>query len=169
MSQSFKYYSTIVIVLVVNLTFLIKYLSRATAYYLPVALLITAICAAIWHYRFSLNQWLEKRRFLNSGLIVVFVVVASVVFAKIPYQSLNVDRWSVITSFWDNYFSGEYVYFAKSNFGNPPDRCHSITSLRFRSTPLVNSVIFRCWASSCLSYCFDSRVCLRRSEPSAYC
>ena len=120
MSQSFKYYSTIVIVLVVNLTFLIKYLSRATAYYLPVALLITAICAAIWHYRFSLNQWLEKRRYLNPGLIVALVIVASVVFAKIPYQSLNVDRWSVITSFWDNYFSGEYVYFAKSNFGNPP-------------------------------------------------
>jgi len=84
------------------------------------ATFLTVGYAAVWHYRYSLNQWLEKHRFLNSGLIVAFVVVASVVFAKIPYQSLNVDRWSVITSFWDNYFSGQYVYFAKSNFGNPP-------------------------------------------------
>lgn len=46
--------------------------------------------------------------------------MASVAFAKVPYESLNGDRWSVITSFWDNYFNGQYVYFAKSNFGNPP-------------------------------------------------
>jgi hypothetical protein len=39
---------------------------------------------------------------------------------KIPYESLNVDRWSVITSFWDNFFKNDYVYFAKSNVGNPP-------------------------------------------------
>lgn len=120
MSQYFKYYSAIAITLLVNFTFLIKYLSRATLFYLPIALFLTAICATFWPYRFSLNQWLEKRRFLNCGLIVAFVVVAFVVFAKIPYQSLNVDRWSVITSFWDNYLSGQYVYFAKSNFGNPP-------------------------------------------------
>jgi len=39
------------------------------------------------------------------------------IFYKIPVESLNVDRWSVITSFWDNFFKGEYVYFAKSNMG----------------------------------------------------
>jgi hypothetical protein len=35
----------------------------------------------------------------------------------VPKESLNVDRWSVISSFWHNYFNNEYVYFAKS-FGN---------------------------------------------------
>jgi hypothetical protein len=35
----------------------------------------------------------------------------------VPKESLNVDRWSVISSFWQNYFNNEYVYYAKS-FGN---------------------------------------------------
>lgn len=120
MRQSLKYYGAIAIVLFVNLLFLIKYLSRVTPYYLPAALSLTAICAIFWNYRLVLNQWFERCRFVNLGLIAIFVSLASVAFAKVPYESLNVDRWSVITSFWDNYFNGQYVYFAKSNFGNPP-------------------------------------------------
>ena len=33
---------------------------------------------------------------------------------------MHVDRWSVIASFWDNYFNGKYVYFAQSFDGNYP-------------------------------------------------
>jgi hypothetical protein len=38
----------------------------------------------------------------------------------VPKESLNVDRWSVISSFWQNYFNDEYVYFAKSFASNYP-------------------------------------------------
>jgi hypothetical protein len=50
----------------------------------------------------------------------MFLVFAFFLFLKIPCESLNVDRWSIITAFWDNYLNGNYVYFAKSNAGNLP-------------------------------------------------
>lgn len=49
-----------------------------------------------------------------------FVIGSFLLWKKIPVETLNVDRWSVISSFWDSYFKGEYAYFAKSNVGNPP-------------------------------------------------
>ncbi len=52
--------------------------------------------------------------------MVGFVLVSFLMWKKFPVETLNVDRWSVISSFWDSYFRGEYAYFAKSNVGNPP-------------------------------------------------
>ncbi|MDX2444290.1 MAG: hypothetical protein QNK30_10880 [Bacteroidales bacterium] len=43
-----------------------------------------------------------------------------VLFRLIPVQSLNVDRWSIINSFWDAAFNGQYPYLAQSNSGNFP-------------------------------------------------
>jgi hypothetical protein len=57
---------------------------------------------------------------LNFLIISIFVLVCYSAFNKIPVETLNVDRCSVITSFWDSYFNNQYVYFAKSNVGNPP-------------------------------------------------
>lgn len=48
------------------------------------------------------------------------ILLSCFLFIKLPQESLNVDRWSVISSFWDNYFSGKYVYFATSHMGNYP-------------------------------------------------
>ena len=73
---------------------------------------------------FNFKKIIEKRFSVlvkfNVHLIVLFTVFFSIVFKIIPVENLNVDRWSVITSFWDNYFSGEYAYFAKSTMNNPP-------------------------------------------------
>lgn len=44
----------------------------------------------------------------------------ALLFYLIPKEQIKVDRWSVITSFWDHFFQDKYVYFAKSFDGNNP-------------------------------------------------
>lgn len=51
---------------------------------------------------------------------VIFIILFGIAFTYINVETLMVDRWSVISSFWENYFQGEYVYFAKSHRNNPP-------------------------------------------------
>ena len=50
--------------------------------------------------------------FFIAGYIILLNYVSS--------ETLNVDRWSVITSFLDSIFNGEYPYLAKSHMNNPP-------------------------------------------------
>jgi hypothetical protein len=53
-------------------------------------------------------------------MLLGFIGFSVLVFHFLPQEQLNVDRWSVISSFWDNFFEGKYVYFAKSHMGNHP-------------------------------------------------
>lgn len=107
------------IFLFVNFIFSIKYLSRATNYYLIISILILGFYFCLWKYMSLLNKKVFSNR-TNFFILLLFVMTSIFIFNKIDVNSLNVDRWSVITSFWDNFFNGEYVYFAKSNVGNPP-------------------------------------------------
>lgn len=104
----------------VNFLFTIKYIERITPYYLIVAIIYSLFCISIWKYRKTLTSFLSKFRFINSILIVLFILVFTLLFIKIPQETLNVDRWSVISSFWNNYFSDKYVYLATSHMGNYP-------------------------------------------------
>ena len=104
----------------VNFIFLVKYLSRATNYYLIVSLSVTLFYFIIWKYRNILGKIPINLSKLNLILLTAFILGSFFVFKKVAVETLNVDRWSVITSFWDSYFNNQYVYFAKSNVGNPP-------------------------------------------------
>jgi len=106
--------------LFVNFIFSIKYLNRVTNYYLLISVVIVGFCFYLWKYRKILDRFSPHLGKVNIFILLLFILTSFLVFNKIPVESLNVDRWSVITSFWDNYFRGEYVYFAKSNVGNPP-------------------------------------------------
>lgn len=110
----------IAIFLFINFAFSIKYLSRLSTYYILFSVLIISIYCVFWSVRFQLEKIFNKAKYPNIGLLIVFTILSTLVFVKIPVETLNVDRWSVINSFWDNYFNGKYVYFAKSNAGNPP-------------------------------------------------
>jgi len=105
--------------LIINILFLIKYIQRATRFYIWISLLLTLIYLAI--YLIFYKKIIPKK----TG---IFIKVASftffglLIFALnyIDVEKLNVDRWSVITSFWHTLNSGIYPYFARSNMGNPP-------------------------------------------------
>ncbi|MFO7702833.1 MAG: hypothetical protein R6V37_07610 [Psychroflexus maritimus] len=52
--------------------------------------------------------------------MALFSVVSFIAFYKIDIETLNVDRWSIITNFWIAFFEGDYAYFSSSFAGNPP-------------------------------------------------
>ncbi len=105
------------ILLFINFIFAYKYLSRVTSYALFISLGLAFLYYIILKKipPFSFNNIR-----IEMASIAIFCIGSIFIWMKIPVESLNVDRWSVITSFWDAYFSNNYVYFAKSNVGNPP-------------------------------------------------
>jgi len=108
------------IILLVNLLFGIKYLSRYSLYGVIAAVGIIGLQYLIVKSSGLLYRFKQYLKFIDLFILAVFVGGAVIVFMKVPVESLNVDRWSVISSFWNNYFDGKYVYYAKSHMGNPP-------------------------------------------------
>lgn len=118
--KNIKTYISLFIFLFINFAFSVKYLSRVTPYYLFLSLFIVSIYLFFWKNRFRFRTLFERFNYLNVVIIILFTIVATFIFTKIPSETLNVDRWSVISEFWNNYFNDQYVYFAKSNDGNYP-------------------------------------------------
>lgn len=97
-----------------------KYSERVTDYSILISILISVVYL-IFIYFIPKNSLTLKQNKLLSGVIIALYLISSIiVFKAIPQLALNVDRFSVITSFWENYFNSEYVYFAKSFHGNMP-------------------------------------------------
>lgn len=111
---------SLIILLFINFIFSIKYLSRYTFNYLAISLLITSI-QVLTIYKFDFIQKLLVKTKIKSIYLLIFSsIILLLIASKIPIESLKVDRWSVITSFWDNYFNNKYAYYAKSFDGNYP-------------------------------------------------
>lgn len=106
--------------LVVNFLFAVKYTERLSSFYLIISIVLIVFYSLIWRYRSSFSFSQSKLHIVNLSALTLFVICSIIVFFKMPQESLNVDRWSVISSFWDNYFSNQYVYLAKSHLGNYP-------------------------------------------------
>lgn len=111
---------SVVLLLLVNFIFSIKYLSRYTDYYLLFSLLFFFFTFLLFNVSFHFFQHKKLLNALNYFILVVYFSLAIFLFTKVDVDSLNVDRWSVITNFWETYFTGEYAYFSTSNQGNPP-------------------------------------------------
>lgn len=108
------------VLLFINLLFCVKYFERITVYYPILTLVIIVLQLGVLNFDFykKLNNFHKKVILI---LLFVFAIIgAFLVFSKISIYTLNVDRWSVIYSFWESFFNGEYPYFAKSHMNNPP-------------------------------------------------
>ncbi len=122
--ESFKVTISIVIIFLISFLFSYKYLSKFTSYglLLSIILLFIQITAIIILFKsLSLRQFIEKR----FNIIVLYSILLMVIFTIIIHflidvNSINVDRWSVIESFWQAVFSGDYPYAARSNMDNLP-------------------------------------------------
>ena len=106
---------------IINTLFSIKYFSRYTDYYLLFAVALLFIQIFLFYKRDNLIKVAtDKCNIINITILAVFCLASIYLFSKIPAKSSNSDRWSVITSFWDSFFNGEYVYYAKSHLDNYP-------------------------------------------------
>lgn len=118
--KNLKRSSSLVILLLVNFIFAYKYIHRITDFSLQISL--SLILVQFLFYKF------ENRIVLSTKWITVFfysaiILLLGVVFftwLKIPLAGLNIDRYSIITSFIDAMLKGNYPYFAKSIQGNYP-------------------------------------------------
>lgn len=119
-NQHIKINLSIFIFLFINFAFFVKYLSRVTSNYLLISSVLITFFYVILKFKNKIVIPKSSQKVIIFLMFFLFLMGSGFVFYKIPVESLNVDRWSVITSFWDNFFRGEYVYFAKSTMGNPP-------------------------------------------------
>ena len=114
---------------------------------LEIGLLILALINAIFVYKYG-AAFLGHSVFIFMGLIVLyylffsylwkglrfknlplpgyvlcggmFLIVLGLSLTFVDKESLGIDRWSVVESFWDAVFNGEYPYSAYSHMGNLP-------------------------------------------------
>jgi hypothetical protein len=107
------------IILFINFIVSIKYLHRVTDYYLFLSILLCCFYGIVWNLSSIIAQY-KHLKLAQTIILLTFLVFSILIFIKITPESLNVDRWSVITSFWDNFFQHKYVYSAKSHMNNYP-------------------------------------------------
>jgi len=111
---------SLILILIINLIFLIKYVERVTNYYITISLIILVSYYLIYHFRNILDAKINFKRMLFFILIFCYIILSIFIFELIPQSTLNVDRYSVITSFWDSFLNSDYAYTAKSHQGNFP-------------------------------------------------
>jgi hypothetical protein len=103
---------------IINFLFCYKYSSRL----IPGSLWISVF----YFFVMVLAPFLFKGFFEKISLKVLYTVIvlyaaATIIsFLLIVPLKIQVDRWSVITSFWDCFFSGKFPYSAVSHHGNAP-------------------------------------------------
>jgi hypothetical protein len=119
-NTSLKMNLSLIALLAVNFLFLVKYSARVTDYSVIVSLILSILYFGLYRFKvlYDINGKILQKM-LIAGM-VVFVAFSAIIFRMIPQDSVNVDRWSVITSFWDTCFAGRYAYSAESHHGNLP-------------------------------------------------
>ena len=106
--------------LIINFLFSFKYLTRITDFAWVLALGLTIFYVVLLAHKLKFNISAQAYKLFSITLIILFVIAASITFSKVNVENLNVDRWSVISSFWEAIFAGEYPYMARSHMENIP-------------------------------------------------
>lgn len=70
------------------------------------------------HWLFTQSRFELDGRATIIGSIILAVVYSLYLIAS-PADLLRVDRWSVVTGFWDAWFRGHFPYAATTHLGNP--------------------------------------------------
>jgi hypothetical protein len=109
----------LILYLIVNSLFLLKYCSRITPHawiFIPVYILFVVMSIAVVK---KVSPILEPSPIRIIGAATVFFVFCYlVILHSIDPLSLNVDRWSAISSFVTNLFSGIFPYTGRTHLGH---------------------------------------------------
>lgn len=106
--------------LFINCIYGLKYFCRYTDFHFLITLILILIYLLVWKSRFLIPKLSSHLNLINLLIVISFIIGFGIIFQKVPVEALKIDRWSVISSFWNNYFNDKYVYFAKSFDGNYP-------------------------------------------------
>jgi hypothetical protein len=103
----------------INFLFALKYSSRIVDFAFLGAISYSVILFALILTVWKINNKFFRREFYWIYLCL-FILGSILIMNRIEVDSLNVDRWSVITSFLNALFSGQFPYLAKSHLNNAP-------------------------------------------------
>ncbi len=114
-----NYWLPLILLAFINALFTYKYSIRISQYAFALTAIYSMLFVSIpFIVKLILHEKLS-RIFLYTVIAVYCLADIYFIYATDPLK-LNVDRWSVITSFWDYGFSGKFPYQAKSHLGNAP-------------------------------------------------
>lgn len=115
--KSINYPIELFLFLFVNALFILKYVSRtSTNPYLVLGVYCIIITALV--YFSSLQNIKKKEQLLKAGfysLLFLIIATIAILLIKVDRYSVNVDRWSAVTFFLDNFFQGNYPYSAHTH------------------------------------------------------
>ncbi len=108
------------IILIISLMFAVKYLSRFSKSGTLLGFIVVAVqlLAIIYLNKKKIPGTVAK--YFAYILLIALIIFTILCHKYIKLESLNVDRWSVISSFFTELFNGNYPYYAKSYMGNFP-------------------------------------------------
>ncbi len=102
----------------VGFLFIYKYGSRVSAY---VPFLGVPYLGILYYLIFKLPNGITNARVTKIFIIatnILCIASSMIAFQYIDVNNLQVDRWSVITHYWDTYFAGNNPYSSTSHMGN---------------------------------------------------
>lgn len=118
--KSFKINISVLILLFINFIFCYKYSSRYTDFGIYIATILLIFQFFVYKYSYKIILSDKLKNIFCYGLLSFIVGLVIISHFVIPVESLNVDRWSVISSFLTEIYNGNYPYYAKSHLGNYP-------------------------------------------------
>lgn len=108
------------ILVLINFIFAFKYLSRSNDHALIMSIFYIILLIILFILSKKIDLKLFKSNWFFYSLVFLYSISHIVLFHFIKVETLNVDRWSVISSFWEQAFNGQYPYNAQSHMGNYP-------------------------------------------------
>jgi hypothetical protein len=95
---------SISLLIAINVLFINKYLSRISEFVWIGTFIILLLYIAVWILKAKIKLSDTRCNRFNKFDILTFFLLSILVFKKVTPESLNVDRWSVISSFWEAAF-----------------------------------------------------------------
>lgn len=118
--NSIKVTISILILLFINFIFSYKYLSRYTEFGVFIATALLIFQFFVYKFSNKITLPVKLKNIICYGMLIFIIGLVIISHFAIPIESLNVDRWSVISSFLTEFYNGNYPYYAKSHMGNYP-------------------------------------------------
>jgi hypothetical protein len=108
------------IVCLINFVFAFKYFSRGIEHALLLSIFYSTTLLVVFILSKKLTFRLYEVDRFYYFVLILYVIIHVILFHFIHVGNLNVDRWSVISSFWEYLFNDQYPYNAQSHMGNYP-------------------------------------------------
>lgn len=118
--KSLKINVSVLILLFINFIFLYKYSSRYTEFAIHISTFLLIFQFFVFKFSNKIIISNKQKNIICYGLFSFIVSLVIISHFVIPIESLNVDRWSVISSFLTELSNGNYPYYAKSHMGSYP-------------------------------------------------